>query len=216
MQSIKQVGYMGALFIVGCALITLFSANIYSGDTSDKRKALSITEAPKRLMAQVRHDRLKLNASEGNVYHGDTLFSGYAMKYYNNGKVAEKIAFRNGKREGLTQRWYPEGMLSFQGTYVQNRRHGSIQSWWKDGTLRSIANYVDGVPHGVQKQWYQSGALFKEIHLDQGKESGLQRAWRENGKLYANYEAKNGRIFGLKRANLCFDLDDEAVQIGDS
>ncbi len=35
----------------------------------------------------------------------------------------------------------------------------------------------------------------------------------ENGKLYANYEAIDGRVYGLKRANLCFDLNDETIQI---
>lgn len=204
------MGYVGA-FVIGCALVAILTAGVdqYQATTGDT--ALNVTEAPKRLMAEVHRDSLRLNANKGTVSYGNDLFSGYAVKYYSNGYMAEKTAYQEGKRAGLTERWYPDGTLSFKGIYIQNRRHGSVKHWWKDGTLRSASNYINGVPHGVLRQWYQSGALFKELNLEQGKEAGLQRAWRENGKLYANYEAKDGRIFGLKRANLCFDLDGETI-----
>jgi antitoxin component YwqK of YwqJK toxin-antitoxin module len=158
-------------------------------------------------------DSLHLVANEGMMYYGASPFSGFAVKHFDNGFLAEKTAYINGKKQGATERWYASGAVSFKGTYAKNRRHGVVRTWWENGILRSESNYLDGIPHGVQRQWYQSGALFKELNLEQGKEAGLQRAWRENGKLYANYEAVNGRIFGLKRANLCYDLDGETIQL---
>lgn len=162
---------------------------------------------------EIQSDSLKLVASEGMVYYDNLPFTGYAVRYFNDGQLAEKIAYVKGKKEGVTEKWYPAGALSFKGSYAQNRRHGTVRTWWPDGNLRSESNYLAGVPHGMQRQWYQSGALFKQLNLDQGKEAGLQRAWRENGKLYANYEAIDGRIYGLKRANLCYDLDGETIQL---
>lgn len=79
--------------------------------------------------------------------------------------------------------------------------------------MRSESNYIAGNLDGVQKQWYVSGAKFKEQNIENGQEKGMQKAWRENGKLYNNYEAKNGRIFGLKRSSLCYELEDEKVQV---
>ena len=164
-------------------------------------------------MIEVQRDRLELIPNEGTMYYGDTLFTGYGVTYYEGGQLAERTAFVDGKREGVTERWYSSGSLSFRATYKQNRRDGTARTWWQDGTLRSESNYANGVAHGVQRQWYQSGARFKELNLEQGQEAGLQRAWRENGKLYANYEAIDGRIYGLKRANLCYDLDGESIQL---
>lgn len=162
---------------------------------------------------EVQSDSLVLVANEGAVYNEDELFTGFAVEYFDNGQLATKTAYIDGKRRGLSEKWYPSGQVSFRGNYEQNHRHGAVRTWWPDGTLRSESHYLDGVPDGVQRQWYQSGALFKEVNLDQGKEAGLQRAWRENGKLYANYEAIDGRIYGLKRANLCYDLDGETIQL---
>lgn len=161
---------------------------------------------------EVSRKSLQLIASEGIIYKGNSPFTGYAVTYFNDGSVAEKTAYVDGKRNGLLEKWYPSGAKSFSGTYAHNRRHGTVQTWWQNGTLRSESNYIEGVAHGVQRQWYQSGIIFKELNLENGKEAGLQRAWRENGKLYANYEVVDGKIFGLKRANLCYDLDGETIQ----
>lgn len=165
-------------------------------------------------------ENLSLDQSSGTVWYRDgkwtvrRRFTGFTVKYYGNGQIAERVQYQDGKREGVTERWYPNGMLSFSGVYRENRRDGISESYWDTGKLRSQSNFVDGVADGVQRQWYRSGAIFKELNLENGREAGLQRAWRENGKLYANYEAKDGRVYGLKRANLCYGLDDEELVVG--
>lgn len=162
--------------------------------------------------AEVARDDLTLRANEGRVYYDGARFTGVAVRQLD-GVLVERIAYRNGKKNGLAERWHPDGTLSERTTYVANRRDGVSETWWPDGTRRSQSHYTDGVADGVQRQWYRSGALFKEIHLADGQEAGLQRAWRENGALYANYEARDGRIYGLKRANLCYELDDEQLVV---
>ncbi len=161
---------------------------------------------------EVLKDSLVLHAYEGLFYHLTAPFSGYSMKYYPNGELAEKIGYWKGKKQGVYQKWYPDGTLSFEAHYQKGRKDGISKTWWKTGALRSESIHQMGVTHGNQKQWYKSGQLFKSIHIVNGKEEGLQQAWRENGKIYNNYEAKNGRIFGLKRASLCYGLEEEMVQ----
>ncbi len=162
--------------------------------------------------AQVDRADLELRADEGRVYHQGARFTGIAVRY-DGGTLVERVAYRDGKKEGRTERWASDGTLSERATYAANRRHGTAETWWPDGTLRSESHFTDGVADGVQRQWYRSGALFKEVHLVDGQEAGLQRAWRENGVLYANYEARDGRIYGLKRANLCYELDGEQLVV---
>lgn len=187
--------------IIGCCCLFLLSCG--------ELKESSATIIPQK---EILESELELRANEGLVYHLNQPFSGYSIAYYPNDTLAEKIAFFEGKKEGLYQKWYPTGVLSFESNYQKGRKHGLSKSWWKNGQLRSESIHENGVTNGNQKQWYKSGQLFKSMNIANGKEEGIQQAWRENGKIYNNYEAKNGRIFGLKRANLCYELEEELVQ----
>ncbi len=161
---------------------------------------------------KVKADSLLLAADEGLFYYHDEPFLGISERHYENGELAEEIAYVNGVKNGVYKKWFDDGLLSFEANYVNGKQHGVTTSWWRNGKLRSESNYVNGIATGTQRQWYITGEPFKELNLVDGKEEGLQRTWRRNGKLYNNYEAKNGRIFGLKRANLCYALEDEEVQ----
>lgn len=161
----------------------------------------------------VQAESVVLHPEKGQVFHLGAPFTGTAVRYFSNGKKAVSIEYSNGKKDGKHIKWFENGIKSFEANYVSNKQHGTTSTWWQNGNPRSISKYEKGIPHGVQQQWYISGAKFKKINLVNGKEEGLQQSWRENGKLYNNYEAKNGRIFGLKRAKLCYELDDEMVQI---
>ncbi|MEM6645488.1 MAG: toxin-antitoxin system YwqK family antitoxin [Bacteroidota bacterium] len=163
--------------------------------------------------AEVAYEQLMLHSATGLLYDGNVPFTGVTVRKTDQGH--ERARYRDGRRHGTVKTWWADGTLSYHARYADGRRHGTVKTWWADGTLRSEARYVKGVPHGIQRQWYRSGARFKELRLDMGRESGMQRAWRENGTLYANYEARSGRVFGLKRADLCFNLDDEVIQLSD-
>ncbi len=187
--------------IIGCCCLFLLSCG-------ELKESGAIVIPQKEMLAS----DLELRANEGLVYHLHQPFSGYSIKHYPNDTLAEKIAYIQGKKEGLYQKWYPTGVLSFESNYQKGRKHGVSRTWWKNGALRSESYHLMGVTNGNQKQWYKSGQLFKSMNIVDGKEEGIQQAWRENGKIYNNYEAKNGRIFGLKRANLCYELEEELVQ----
>jgi antitoxin component YwqK of YwqJK toxin-antitoxin module len=165
-----------------------------------------------RTVAEVNKSELILDAAKGLVFDKNQPFSGISKLYYKNGQLAEKISYREGKKDGVLQKWFVNGMLSYEANYKSNKRHGRVTSWWQNGNKRTIGNFVESKANGPQKQWYSSGALFKQQNMRNGVEEGIQQAWRENGKLYINYEAKNGRFFGLKRSNLCYQLKDETVQ----
>lgn len=154
---------------------------------------------------------LILNPVEGKWYYNDQPYNGYSLKLHSNGKVAERLGFYKGKREGIAKRWSKNGTLRVQCCYDQNNLVGVYKSWWENGALAEESNYVNGLKHGMEKTWYPSGQLAKLRQLANGKEAGMQKAWLQNGTLYVNYEAKNGRIFGLKRSNLCYQVENEVV-----
>ena len=192
-------------------LLNFFVVGFLSCDDLGRKEIVVATTIiiPKK---EVLKDTLVLHANEGLIYYMKQPFSGYSVTYYPDGALAEKIAYWQGKKQGVYQKWYADGTLSFEANYEAGRKNGRSKTWWRDGGLRSESIHKMGMTHGNQRQWYQSGQLFKSMNIVNGKEEGLQQAWRENGKIYNNYEAKNGRIFGLKRASLCYELEAEIVQ----
>ena len=142
------------------------------------------------------------------------LYSGYAVSYYQDDILKEKIGILNGRKQNQATQWYQDGHTAQVANYHRGKLHGEKKMWSADANHSLIAhlNYHSGKAHGEQKKWYATGELFKQLHLNMGKEEGLQQAFRKNGDLFANYEARAGRIFGLKKAALCYGLEDENVQ----
>lgn len=185
-----------------CILCLLFMASC--SQVNSKKRSIEQKEVLK--------SELVLNQTEGRWYHLNLPFNGYALEYHNNGILAEKTGYHNGKKEGVAKTWFDSGVLRSNVFYQANKLDGTSISWWPNGVLSTESSYSMGVRDGVQKKWYPNGQLARIMHLKNGLEEGLQQAWLRTGKLYANYEAKNGRFFGLKRSNLCYELKDEVVQ----
>ena len=144
----------------------------------------------------------------------EALFSGYAVSYFEDSTLMQKVGILNGKKQNESKDYFPDGHLKYLANYHQGKLHGEKKTWSVDSTHILIAhlNYHLGKVHGVQKKWYPTGELFKVHHINMGKEEGIQQAFRKNGVLFANYEAKEGRIYGLKKAALCFGIEDENIQ----
>ena len=141
-------------------------------------------------------------------------FSGYALSYFPDSSLKQRIGILDGRKQNETTDWYPDGQIKHSSFYHKGKLHGEKKTWIPGAShlLISQLQYTSGKLHGVQKKWYPTGEIFKVLNLNMGREEGLQQAFRKNGDLFANYEAKDGRIFGLKRAVLCVGLEDEVVQ----
>jgi len=161
---------------------------------------------------QVNKAETILHPNEGKWYFQNTPLNGYAVEFYENGQIKERIGYYDGKKQGIAKFWYEDGSLAKESYYEKNQLNGTIKSWWPDGALSTVSNYQKGKRHGEQKVWYANGQLSRKTMIKEGIEDGLQQAWLENGKIYVNYEAKNGRVFGLKRANMCYKLKNEIVE----
>mgnify|MGYP003651573013 FL=1 len=188
-------------------LIPLLCFVLFCCDKNDKTKVVADLEVAK--------EDLKLNPKEGKWYYQNKPFNGYSVVYYANDTLAEKVGYYDGKKEGKAFKWFADGTLKKEYFYVANHLDGTVKTWWPSGAPSTESHYVNGTKHGEQKVWYANGQLSRKTQINNGKEEGLQQAWLENGKLYVNYEAKNGRIFGMKRSNLCYELEDEIVQLND-
>lgn len=171
----------------------------------------SLLEIPNTI---VDHSILHYNNKTSLWTLNNQLYSGYAVSFYQDSILKEKIGILNGKKQKQAIGWYPDGHFKQVANYHKGKLHGEKKTWSSDVNHILIAqlNYHLGKAHGEQKIWYPTGELFKKLNLNMGKEAGIQQAFRKNGDLFANYEAKEGRIFGLKKAALCYGLENENIQ----
>jgi antitoxin component YwqK of YwqJK toxin-antitoxin module len=160
----------------------------------------------------VDNKQLVLIPEKGRWFFKGKSFNGFATMHHPNRKIAKKIGYFNGRKEGEALQYFKDGKLQKKSYYNQNKLDKKQLIFWGNGNLASEFNYENGTKKGVQNYWFENGQLAKRKNLKEGKENGLQQAWLQNGKIYVNYEAKNGRIFGLQRANLCYQLKDEKIE----
>lgn len=197
MKFIKLFLSLNLIFVVGC------------NTAPNNKKQKPITIDTKII---IHKDSLVLNGNEGNWYYKNKKYNGYAVKYYPNNTLKEKVGFYNGKKQGVYNYWFSNGTIKLESNYNQNVLIGSYTAFWSNGKKALETFYVNGKKEGVERQWYPEGNLSKVRNLVKDREEGLQKAWLKNGAIYVNYEAKNGRVFGMKRANLCYQLKNEKIE----
>ena len=187
----------------------------------DESKFVNLKVLPEISVQEVEIPNVSMDKSEivydnkvSKWYFNNHLFSGYAVSYYPDSTLKEKIGVFKGKRENLSQKWFPNGKLKEVANFREGKLHGEKKLWVSDSiyTLVTQLNYQFGKVDGEQRMWYSTGELYKVLNLNMGIEEGMQQAYRKNGELYANYEAKEGRIFGLKKSALCYGLEDENIK----
>ncbi|SMC73212.1 toxin-antitoxin system YwqK family antitoxin [Cellulophaga tyrosinoxydans] len=206
MQFVKSFLALFSVFLLAqCKERTLESTAVAKANTIEFNVTVIIDS-----VVVLKQDLL-LNQLNGIWNYNNVPYNGYAVTYYPNGKIQEKLGFYKGKREGVAERWSEAGVLREERNFHQNKLVGNYKAWWENGGIAEESVYVDGLLDGEQKQWYPHGQLSKLRHLSKGNEDGMQKAWLKNGTLYVNYEAKNGRVFGLMRSNLCYELKNEVV-----
>jgi hypothetical protein len=97
------------------------------------------------------------------------IIEGEYTKFFEGGKVAAIMHFKNRELNGHSTKYYDDGV-----------------------TKRSELEYSNGKLEGMQKRFYKSGKLYKEELYNAGKRDGLTKKYRENGNLMSEAIFKNG------------------------
>lgn len=202
--------WLGFLLLLSCLLISCTKSS-HINESHEHLSTVELIEIPSSTMdlALLAYD------NKTSLWTLDSLlFSGYALSYYEDGTLKEKLGIYQGRKQNEVISWYPDGHYHNLSHYHMGKLHGQRKIWSPDTshTLLSQLNYHMGKLHGIQKKWYDTGEVFKVLNMDMGQEQGMQHAYRKNGDLFANYEAREGRIFGLKKAALCYGLENEEIQ----
>lgn len=108
----------------------------------------------------LRHDE------DGKMWHEGKLFTGVAVEYWPNGKIASEMHYTDGIEDGLSVGWHDNGVLSGEKTYKIGRVKGIVRKWDRNGQLILEKEICDGTARW-RKRWDESGNLIEDYRLSE-------------------------------------------------
>lgn len=100
----------------------------------------------------------------------EELAHGIGIRYYNNGQLAEKINWKDGKIHGLREWYYENGQLMEKSNWKNDKWHGLSELFYQSGGLYEKANWEDGKLHGLFELFYEDGRLIEKSNWKDGKQ----------------------------------------------
>jgi antitoxin component YwqK of YwqJK toxin-antitoxin module len=97
------------------------------------------------------------------TYQGQD-FTGTAVEKDRHGTVIAEVAFREGKKFGLSREWFPNGRVRTEETYAFDELHGESREWYESGALRAEGAYELGICLRKQ-EWSADGAIASKTEL---------------------------------------------------
>jgi uncharacterized protein len=173
--------------------------------------------------------KYKKDATAGLYVWSKELFAGDKKEgtgyiYFPDGKINQTIAYRDGKKEGLSKEYDKEGklitLLEYSNDFLVSRERinrsdskGLKQGDWKDfypnGGIKSEKTYKDDQLHGYYKEYdqkgnlvltmlYENGAIVKSNVQDQPDIEIVNR-YDQSGKLIFSGPFRNKVPVGIQR-----------------
>lgn len=76
--------------------------------------------------------------------------NGLLVKYYPDGKMAEKLFYKNDLKNGEYLKYYPDGTLSLRTNYTNDKLNGKFEAFYDNGKAEIIGQYKYNLREG---QW---------------------------------------------------------------
>lgn len=161
------------------------SNSVLSHNISALKKFIKENGCPVDSVYEILADDLKPENAKKGIYvtdltirDRDIVVPAYVQvlkAYHSNGKLANKIQFKNGKRNGVDIWYYPTGKKF------------------------KVTNYKDGLLHGTEIEYDESGRKKYEEPYRKGKLHGIRKYYRENGQIWAKQKFEDGEEISLER-----------------
>jgi antitoxin component YwqK of YwqJK toxin-antitoxin module len=113
-------------------------------------------------------------------------------RYYNNGKLETKAAYKEGKKRGIWIKYDGNGQIEFKRTY----EYGNWASYYKNGQLRFIGPYKGDERNGPWVYYHSNGRLSGKGNYKDGYTHGLQLSYHSNGQLWGKGAYRRGKRYG--------------------
>ena len=84
-------------------------------------------------------------------------------KYYSNGKLKEKIKYKNSKKTGCHELRRDDGSIKHSIVYLKGRKHGLYQTRYIDGSIHVVGTYRKGVKVGNWLIYSKEGKVILQM-----------------------------------------------------
>jgi antitoxin component YwqK of YwqJK toxin-antitoxin module len=153
----------------------------YDFETGDLTAELNFVKGKKDGKQRQRMVSNQRNFFINSNYTNGVLDGEYDETYEDNGVVAKKGVYKNGKEEGIWKYNFHDGVQQKELSYKNGKEDGECKYYFDDGTLKKIENYKDGKLDGVSRSYYSGNK--KQVKIDANYTNG-----KKNGR-YVNYES---------------------------
>ena len=121
--------------------------------------------------------------------------TGLWMEYFCNGTTKNKITFINGRPDGYAIVYYENGKIQEEGQWKNNRWVGALKQYYDNGQVQHDFKFNEGGKRdGVQTYKYDNGQTAVQGNFANGKESGTIKEYHENGELKAEKTYNDGNV----------------------
>ena len=109
--------------------------------------------------------------------------SDQSVGFAQDGALAYKGGFKDGKPEGTWSTFFPDGSLRWKGEKRNGVNHGPFTMWYENGKVKMSGTFKEGRKDGKSTIWYPSGIKWREQWHSDGQPAGTWKTWDEQGKL---------------------------------
>ena len=99
---------------------------------------------------------------------GGAVTDGAFTEWHQNGVVARRGRFADGKQHGTQTSWFESGAKQSERSYDHGRLDGVSRTFYERGGKQEECEYVQSSKHGVERRWFPNGQLSWEAHYDDG------------------------------------------------
>ena len=137
--------------------------------------------------------QLTQKVEEGNYAENRKI--GIWMEYFCNGQAKNKITFVNGRPDGYAIVYFENGKIQEEGQWKNNRWVGAMKQYYDNGQVQHDFKFNEGGKRdGVQTYKYDNGQTAVQGNFANGKESGTIKEYHETGELKSEKTYNDGNV----------------------
>lgn len=128
----------------------------------------------------------------------DSLKTGEAKIFDDEGKLFDLSNYTKGKLNGIRTIYYKDGSIDTEENYIDDVLVGVYKQYHKNGNAMQTGSYTDGVLTGEVISYYEDGKMRESVTFVDNIEDGPFAEYYENGMKHWEGNYRNGdNEFGL-------------------
>ncbi len=122
--------------------------------------------------------------------------NGELWVYYEEGEIAQKTTYYNGKKQGRALRFSQEGHKLEEVFYQADTLHGPFFRYYANGILAEKGVYHKGQQSGEYARFTTKGTLVEKGFFRSNKKEGIWYTYSPKGELLAQHLYQDGKLLG--------------------